>query len=1028
MQMTPDNWDRTKELFEAALQLDSSRRAAFLAENCREESLRLQVEKLLNDYREAGNFLDDPVLNLRTPAPNASVGIQPEEASRHPRPQSEELLATDTSAEAEDPMVGRQLGAYKLVRRIGQGGMAAVFLASRADDEYRKLVALKLVQPGLDSRDLLNRFRNERQTLAGLDHPNIVKLLDGGSTAEGLPFLVMDYVEGRPIDEYCDQHKLSVDNRLHLFGKVCEAVQYANHKLVVHRDLKPSNILVLADGTPKLLDFGIAKVLNPEPSAQGLLSTQTGTRCMTPAYASPEQMRGKAVTPATDIYSLGVVLYELLTGHRPYRLTQHTSAEIERAICEQEPETPSTAIGRVETDTSSDGTPITKTPESVSQTREGPPEKLRRRLRGDLDNIVLKALQKEPRRRYDSVEEFSKDIGRHLQHLPVKARHSTLTYRASKFVRRHTIEVSSTLAILFVVVAAVAFAFNLFGLRDRVLRIDSLARTASVNTSHPFNPKGWVRSTQRGNAFDARPISANINPVVSCESIFNLKLPNTTLTASQSTSGGSFTSPGADPIPNLPSFCRVEGAIRPSPDSDIRFEVWMPSAGWNGKFRAVGNGGFGGSINFDDMAPAIRLGYATASTDSGHRRNDRDATWALRHPEKVVDMGYRAVHEMTEKSKQIIRAFYGQAPAWSFFEGCSNGGRQALMEAQRFPDDYNGILAGAAPMFTTHILAAGLYNSPTDRASYIPPSKIPAISRAVLAACDALDGVNDGILNDPRQCHFDPSALVCAGTDSDNCLTPPQVSQLKKIYRGLQNSKREQLFPGYVPGGEEGEEGWKAWILGSAAPDQALNYIFGLGVFRDMVFDDPSWDFRMVKPERAIQMADKKVGPIIDTQQSNLQWFKDHGGKLILYHGWSDPETPGLMAIDYYNAVLATMGSEDADAFVRLYMAPGMQHCYGGPGPNFFGQFDLSALGGNPQQIPIATDPEHNIFSALEQWVESSAAPGPIIATKFLNDLDPAQGVRMTRPLCPYPQIAKYRGPGDTNNAANFVCSRTGNE
>jgi serine/threonine protein kinase len=471
MQMTPDNWDRAKELFEAALELDSSQRAAFLVENCREESLRQQVEKLLINYQEAGSFLDDPALNPEIPAPNAPPKIQPDGASR-PRPQSVDPLATATSAEAGDPMVGRQLGAYKLVRRVGQGGMAAVFLASRADDEYRKQVAVKLVQPGLDSRDLLNRFRNERQTLAGLDHPNIVKLLDGGSTSEGLPFLVMDYVEGSPIDEYCDQHKLPVDERLHLFGKVCDAVQYAHQKLVVHRDLKPSNILVVADGTPKLLDFGIAKVLNPEPSSQNLLVTQTGTRCMTPAYASPEQMRGKPVTPASDIYSLGVVLYELLTGHRPYRLTQHTPAEMERAICEQEPETPSTAISRVETDTSSDGRPITKTPELVSQTREGPPDKLRRRLRGDLDNIVLKALQKEPQRRYDSVVEFSQDIERHLQYLPVKARPSTFIYRASKLVQRHKTEVGAALMVIMLAAAA-SLTFNIFGHRDRVLQSGS---------------------------------------------------------------------------------------------------------------------------------------------------------------------------------------------------------------------------------------------------------------------------------------------------------------------------------------------------------------------------------------------------------------------------------------------------------------------------------------------------------------------------------------------------------------------------
>jgi eukaryotic-like serine/threonine-protein kinase len=476
MQMTPDGWDRAKELFEAALELDPSERASFLAKNCHDASLKQQVEKLLIDYQAAGSFLDNP-----------AAEIQMEEVLPL-HPPSEEHLATAKSAEVEDPLVGRRLGAYKLVRRIGQGGMAAVFLAIRADDAYQKEVAVKLVHPGLDSQEVLGRFRNERQTLAGLDHPNIVRLLDGGSTQEGLPFLVMEYVQGSPIDEYCDQHKLSVDERLRLFCEVCDAVQYAHEKLVIHRDLKPSNILVVADGTPKLLDFGIAKVLNPEPSAQSSLATQTSLRCMTPAYASPEQMHGKSVTPETDVYSLGVVLYELLTGHRPYRLTQHSPAEIERVICEQEPETPSRAISRVEKDISPDGKPITKTPELVSLIREGQPDKLRRRLRGDLDNIVLKALQKEPRQRYDSVAEFSRDIDRHLQHRPVKARPSTFAYRVSKFARRHKPEVSVGLAVLIVIAVAASLALNTAGLRPRLGRdssrtIQSLAVIPLTNTS-----------------------------------------------------------------------------------------------------------------------------------------------------------------------------------------------------------------------------------------------------------------------------------------------------------------------------------------------------------------------------------------------------------------------------------------------------------------------------------------------------------------------------------------------------------------
>lgn len=484
MKMTPNDWERAKELFEAALELDPLQRASFLTANCHEQGLQREVEKLLVDYQAAGSFLDDPALSSKTPNAIGLCKIMEEVF-----PPSEMHHATAESAEADDPMFGRRLGAYKLVRRVGKGGMAAVFLAVRADDEYQKEVAVKLVQPGLDSQDVLTRFRNERQTLAGLDHPNIVRLLDGGSTQEGLPFLVMEYVEGSPIDEYCDQHKLSVDERLRLFSDVCDAVQYAHEKLVIHRDLKPSNILVVADGTPKLLDFGIAKVLNPEPSAQSSLATQTSLRCMTPAYASPEQMRGKSVTPETDVYSLGVVLYELLTGHRPYRLTQHSPAEIERAICEQEPETPSTAINRVETDTSPDGKTITKTPEMVSLTREGQPDKLRRRLRGDLDNIVLKALQKEPQQRYGSVAEFSQDVDRHLQRRPIKARPSTFAYRVSKFAQRHKTEVTAIFAVLVVIAAAASFAFNAGGIRNRLgtgssqTRIQSLAVIPLANIS-----------------------------------------------------------------------------------------------------------------------------------------------------------------------------------------------------------------------------------------------------------------------------------------------------------------------------------------------------------------------------------------------------------------------------------------------------------------------------------------------------------------------------------------------------------------
>ena len=1009
MEISSDNWERAKQLFDAALDLDPSRRSSFLADNCPDAALRQQIEQLLLNYQKAGNLLDNAVFEP-TIADPGSANDAP--AASPPTHDSTNLSATATSADSQDPLVGRQLSTYKLIRRIGRGGMAAVYLAARADDEFHKLVAIKLVQPGLDSENLLHRFRNERQTLAGLDHPNIVKLLDGGSTPEGLPFLVMDYVQGCPVDDYCDQHMLCVDDRLHLFTKVCEAVHYAHQKGVIHRDLKPGNILVTTGGTPKLLDFGIAKVLNPESSSQILLATEAGTRCMTPAYASPEQMRGTPVTPATDIYSLGVVLYELLSGHRPYRLTQHTPVEIERAICEQDPETPSTAVDRVETDTSAEGVPITKTPELVSQTREGQPERLRRRLRGDLDNIVLKSLVKEPERRYRSVEDFSCDIQRHLQHLPVMARRNTLAYRATKFVQRHKLEVGATSAFVIILLAALSLAFNSLGVRDRLFGVTRGG--APSHNSSLFNPKGWLAAS-----------TGAAKSAVNCDNLSTLKLPNTTITSTHFLPAGTFSPPGSDPIQDLPAFCRLEGLITPTADSVIRFEIWMPSDGWNQKFRGVGNGGFGGAINFDDMGAALRLGYATASTDTGHLSDDRDSNWALGHPEKMIDFGYRAVHEMTGTSKTIIRAFYGQSPRWSFFEGCSNGGREALMEAQRFPDDYQGILAGAPAIPAIRLLASGLYNIPTSSPTYIPPDKIPAIRAAVLAACDAKDGVSDGIINDPRQCHFDPAVLLCRGAESEACLTAPQVAQLKKIYAGLKNSKGEQLYPGYLPGTEEGDDGWALWLTG-AGPGQGLISIFGINYFRNMVFDNPTWDYHDVSAEKAVAIAEVKTGRIVDPIDPDLRRFEARGGKLIIYHGWGDAGISALASTNYYDSIATTIGPQDTQSFVRLYMAPGMHHCFGGPGPDSFGQLDLSVLGTKTWSTNL--NPEFNISAALEQWVIKGISPGPIIATKYVDDLDPAQGIKMTRPLCPYPQIAKYKGDGDTNKAANFICVQENNQ
>jgi eukaryotic-like serine/threonine-protein kinase len=419
--MNQERWQKIKEVLGAALERTPAERAALLDEACADDSaLRSELESLIASYEEEQGFLEMPAFD--------------------PRP-------------AFSDVEGRLIGPYKIIRQLDHGGMGTVYLAARADDQYRKRVAIKVVKRGMDTEAILSRFRHERQILASLDHPNIARLLDGGSSKDGLPYLVMEYIEGKPINQYCDDNRLTTAERLKLFRLICSGLHYAHQNLVVHRDIKPSNILVTVDGTPKLLDFGIAKLLNPELYSQTLVPTILAARPMTPDYASPEQVRGRTITTASDIYSLGVLLYELLTGHPPYRIHSASPQEIERVVCEQEPEKPSTAINRTEEVQSLDGSSqVTITPQTVSQTREGQPEKLSRKLKGDLDNIILMAMRKEPRRRYASVEQLSEDIRRHLEGLTVIARKDTLSYRTGKFIGRHKAAVAAA-SLFFVLVA-----------------------------------------------------------------------------------------------------------------------------------------------------------------------------------------------------------------------------------------------------------------------------------------------------------------------------------------------------------------------------------------------------------------------------------------------------------------------------------------------------------------------------------------------------------------------------------------------
>jgi len=498
-----------------------------------------------------------------------------------------------------------------------------------------------------------------------------------------------------------------------------------------------------------------------------------------------------------------------------------------------------------------------------------------------------------------------------------------------------------------------------------------------------------------------------------CEDLVKTALPHATVTSAQSVPAGSFTQPEGPPVQVTVPICRVSAVLKPSDDSDIRLEVWLPASGWNGKFQGIGNGGFGGSIGYAAMAMAVSRGYATASTDTGHRAGPLDATWALGHREKVRDFGYRAIHESAEKAKAITAAFYGSAPKRSYFSSCSNGGRQALMEAQRFPGDYDGIIAGAPAHYWTGLPSQAVYNDRAtlaDAASYIPASELPAIQAAAVAACDANDGVLDGVIENPAQCRFDPAVLLCKGESRAGCLTGPQVAALRKLYDGPRNSKGLPIMPGYAPGGEAESGGWAVWITGSG-PAKSLMHAFGTQFYGSMVFEDTAWDSKTFNIDRDMKIAGDKLGADLDATNPDLNAFKARGGKLILYHGWSDAAIPAADAIKYYEGVRKTMGSTDASAFVRLYMVPGMQHCEGGSGPDAFGQ------GGVPMD-----DAQHDIAAALERWVEDGAAPREIIATKRKTDGDPASGVARTRPLCPYPQTAAYKGSGSTDEAANFVC------
>ena len=501
----------------------------------------------------------------------------------------------------------------------------------------------------------------------------------------------------------------------------------------------------------------------------------------------------------------------------------------------------------------------------------------------------------------------------------------------------------------------------------------------------------------------------------SCESLASLALPNVTVSLAEARPAGEFTPPGGKPVPGLPAFCRVAGTLKPSSDSDIKFEVWLPATGWNGKFQGVGNGGYAGAVAYPSLIDAIRNNYATASTDTGHQDGGTSARWALNHPEKVTDFGYRAIHETAVTAKAVIAAYFGEGPKKSYFNSCSNGGRQALMEAQRYPADDDGIVAGAPANNWTHLLssaASGTKAMLSEPASYLPPSKLPAIQAAVLAQCDGLDGVKDGVIENPLACRFDPAVLQCKGAaETDACLTVHQVATLKTMYGGLKNSKGEQLMPGLSPGGEADPAGWKPWVTGPE-PEKSQMFAYGTQFFKNIVYNDSNWEFKSFDVDKDVKVADERVAKYLNSTDADLSAFEKRGGKLILYHGWADAAIPAVNAIQYYDSVNKKLGPAKAASFVRLYMVPGMQHCSGGAGTSSFGQL------GTPDG-----DRFHSLDAALEAWVEQGSAPAEIIAAKHKTG-DPKSEVVRTRPLCPWPMTAKYKGTGSTDDAANFSCAK----
>ena len=482
----------------------------------------------------------------------------------------------------------------------------------------------------------------------------------------------------------------------------------------------------------------------------------------------------------------------------------------------------------------------------------------------------------------------------------------------------------------------------------------------------------------------------------SCESLASLQLRNGTVTSAADVAAGAFSPPGAATVlpgaarayAAAPAVCRVTATLKPTADSDIKVEIWLPKSGWNGKLQAVGNGGWAGTIPYTALAAAVTRGYAGAATDSGH--STPGASFVIGHPERVIDYAHRSLHEMAVAAKAVVNAGLGSGPKLSLWNGCSTGGNQGLTIASKYPEDFDAIVAGAPPdprarLMSVRVLINRLVNRSSTSA--IPPSKYPAIHRAVMAACDKLDGAEDGVVENPRACRFDPKVLECKDGDGPSCLTAEQVETAKLVYSEVKHpaTGRTLYAPLLVPGSE------LAWAT-LAGPQPFPN---ALDAYRFLAHANPDWDPKSFDVNTDIELMDR-AGAVLNTVTPDLRPFFKRGGKLLMYHGWNDRQVPAMSSVTYFERVLETAGRQSAGASIQLYMVPGMDHCQGGVGTDTFDK-----------------------VAALEQWVTSGRAPSSIVASHATEGK-----IDRTRPLCPYPQIARYKGTGDIADAANFACAK----